>query len=224
MGGSPRGPCEPTEFLDYESDAVREFLDAVVPDRERPAREHAVDLYYAIRDGLHYEIYGADLSREGLRASSVVERKRGLCIHKSILYAACARALGIPSRLVLVDVRNHVASPRLIQLLGGDLFTYHCLASVQLDGGWLRVTPVFSERLCRLYRMAPLEFDGRSDAVFQPYDETGRSFIELVHEHGEFDDLPYETVIEGMRNAHAGLFDGATRIRSGSLVAEAGGG
>lgn len=215
--------CEPTEFLDYESAAVQGFLDGVVPERDRPAREHAVDLYYAIRDGVHYEIYGADLSREGLRASSVVERRRGLCIHKSILYAACARALGIPSQLVFVDVRNHVASPRLLRLLDGDVFTYHCLTRLHLDGRWVRATPVFSERLCRLYRMAPLEFDGRTDAVFQPYDEEGKSFIELVHEHGEFDDLPYEEVVEGMRRAHANLFDDETRIRSGSLVAEAGG-
>ena len=223
MAGPAPHLCEPTEFLDYESAEVREFVDDVIPDRDRSAREHAVDLYYAIRDGLHYEIYGADLSREGLRASSVVQRRRGLCIHKSILYAACARSLGIPSQLVLVDVRNHVASPRLLQLLGGDVFTYHCLTRLHIDGRWVRATPVFSARLCRLYRMSPLEFDGRADAVFQPYDEEGRSFIELVHEHGEFDDLPYEEVVEGMRRAHANLFDGDTRIRSGSLVAEAGG-
>jgi hypothetical protein len=223
MSAPARELCEPTEFLDYESAEVREFLESVVPDRDRPARENAVDLYYAVRDRLHYEIYGADLSREGLRASAVVRRRRGLCIHKSILYAACARALGIPSQLVLVDVRNHVASARLLRLLGGDVFTYHCLTRLHLDGRWVRATPVFSERLCRLYRMAPLEFDGRTDAVFQPYDEEGKSFMEVVREHGEFDDLPYETVVEGMQNAHAGLFDGAMRIRSGSLVTEAGG-
>ena len=185
-------------------------------------REQVVDLYYAVRDGIQYEIYGADLSRRGLRASEIIERGRGLCIHKSVVYAACARALGVPSQLVLVDVRNHVASARLRRLLGGDVFRYHCLTRHYLDGRWVKATPVFSARLCRLYRMTPLDFDGRADAVFQPYDDSGRSFIEIVHQHGAFDDLPYETVVEGLRRAHQGLFDGATRVRSGSLVAEAG--
>jgi transglutaminase-like putative cysteine protease len=221
MTASGQQLCEPTEFLDYESPPVRDFLAAAVPDPGRPARELAVDLYYAVRDGIQYEIYGADLSRRGLTAGGVVERGRGLCIHKSVLYAACARALGIPSRLILVDVRNHVASPRLMRLLGGDVFTYHCLTRLRLDGRWVKATPVFSETLCRLYRMTPLDFDGRTDAVFQPYDDEGRSVMEIVHEHGEFDDLPYERVVEGMRSAHRGIFDGSTRIRRGSLVTEA---
>lgn len=223
MTAPGRPLCEPTEFLDHESPGIRDFLARSVPDRDRPARELAVDLYYAVRDGIQYEIYGADLSRRGMRASDVVERGRGMCIHKSIVYAACARAIGVPSQLVLVDVRNHVASPRLRRLLGGDVFTYHCLTRLQIDGHWVKATPVFSKALCRLYRMTPLDFDGRADAVFQPYDDEGRSYIEIVHEHGEFDDLPYETVIEGMRSAHPGIFDGATRVRRGSLVAESAG-
>jgi hypothetical protein len=219
---SPR-LCEQTEFLDYGTAEVQDFIARALPDTARPDRELAVDLYYAVRDGVQYEIYGADLSREGLRASAVLRRGRGFCIHKSVLYAACARSLGIPSQLVLVDVRNHLASPRLRQLVGGDLFRYHALARVHLDGRWIKVTPVFSAKLCRLYRMAPLDFDGRADAIFHPFDDEGKSFIEIVHDHGEFDDLPYETVVGGLRSAHAALFAGHTRVRAGSLVAEAGG-
>jgi len=215
--------CEQTEFLDYGSREVLDFVARAVPDTARPDRELAVDLYYAVRDGIEYEIYGADLSRDGLRASAVARRGRGFCIHKSVLYASCVRSLGIPSQLVFVDVRNHLASPRLRRLVGGDVFRYHALTRVHLDGRWLRVTPVFSARLCRLYRMTPLDFDGRDDAVFHPFDEEGRSFIELVHDHGEFDDLPYDTVVGGLRSAHAALFADPTRVIAGSLVAEAAG-
>jgi len=214
--------CRPTEFLDFEAPAVREFVDRAVPDRDQTATESARALYYAVRDGIQYEIYGADLSRRGLRASEVLARGRGLCIHKSVLYAAGARALGIPSRLVFVDVRNHVASPRLKRMLGGEVFRFHCLTELRLDGQWIKATPVFSARLCQLYRMTPLEFDGRSHAVLQPYDDEGKAFMELVHEHGAFDDLPYETVLDGLRAAHAGLFDTRTQMRSGSLTGEVG--
>jgi hypothetical protein len=213
--------CRPTEFLDHESPPVRDFLARALPDRDRPDRELAVDLYYAVRDGIEYEIYGADFSRTGMRASAVVEQGRGLCIHKSILYAACTRALGIPSRLAFADVRNHVASPRLRRYLGGDVVHYHGFTQLRLDGRWVSATPVFSARLCRLYRMAPLDFDGVADAVLQPYDEHGNAHMELVREHGAFDDMPYERVVAGLRSAHPRIFAGATRVRGGSLAAEA---
>jgi transglutaminase-like putative cysteine protease len=213
--------CEPTEFLDHESPAVQSFLARTLPDRDRPASELAVDLYYAVRDGIQYEIYGIDFSRSAMRASAVVDRGRGLCIHKSILYAASARAVGIPSRLAFVDVRNHVASPRLKRFLGGDVVHYHCFTRLHLHGRWVSATPVFSASLCRLYRMTPLDFDGVTDAVLQPYDEHGDVHMEFVREHGEFDDLPYERVVAGLRSAHPRLFEGRTRVRGGSLVTEA---
>jgi hypothetical protein len=213
--------CAPTEFLDHDSPAVRDFLARTLPDRHRPVSELAVDLYYAVRDGLEYEIYGVDFSRGAMRASAIVEQRRGLCIHKSILYAACTRALGIPSRLAFADVRNHVASPRLKRYLGGDVVHYHCFTRLHLAGRWVSATPVFSARLCRLYRMTPLDFDGSTDAVLQPLDDQGKAQMEFVREHGTFDDLPYEQVIAGLRSSHPRLFEGATRLRRGSLVAEA---
>jgi transglutaminase-like putative cysteine protease len=207
-------PVGATEFLDHHTPAVREFAARAAGDTPR---ERAVDLYYLIRDGLEYEIYGADFSREALRASTIAQSTRGLCIHKSTLYAACARALDIPSRLVFGDVRNHVASPRLKRYLGGDVVHYHCYARLELDGHWVSATPVFSKRLCQLYRMTPLEFDGVHDSTLQ---ENDGSHMEVVRTHGVFDDLPYERVVAGLRAAHPNLFAGS-RVRAGSLVAEA---
>jgi transglutaminase-like putative cysteine protease len=214
--------CRPTAFLDYESPSVRTFRERVGPEDGRSERELAVELYYAVRDGIQYEIYGADLSREGMRASQVVSSRRGLCIHKSVLYAACLRAVGIPSRLVFFDVRNHLASARLTRLLGGDVFCYHCVTELYLGGRWIRATPVFNAKLCVMYRITPLEFDGEADSVLHAYDDGGRAFMEVVHRHGAFDDLPYELVIGGLTRAHPTLLEGPTRIRKGSLRAEAG--
>jgi transglutaminase-like putative cysteine protease len=213
--------CEPTEFLDYTAPAVQAFIVDAITDPSHSARNLAIDLYYAVRDRIHYEIYGADLSRAGLTASAVVTRRRGLCIHKSVLFAACARALAIPSRLVFVDVRNHLASPRLLRLLQSDVLSYHCFAEVYIGTRWIKVTPVFNEALCRLYRIKPLEFDGQNDSVLHPYDEVGRAFLEVTHEHGTFNDLPYERLTAGLISAHPALFSSPTRMRPGSLELEA---
>ncbi len=189
----------PTAFLDYESDAVQTFIDDAVTDRSTDKRTSAVELYYAVRDGVFYEVYGADLSPEGLKASRTATAKSGFCLHKSVLYAAAVRALGIPSRLVYGDVRNHLASPRLIEHIGGDVF-FHGLTQVYLDGAWVKATPVFNKMLCKLYGMAALEFDGVSDSLYHPHDKGGA--MEFLKDHGAFDDVPYDFVITTMRAKH----------------------
>lgn len=208
-----------TEFLDHDAEPVRAFAAAA---GDGTPVERAVALYRAVRDGIRYEVYGADLSRSGLRASEVLAAGGGMCLHKSVLYAAALRASGIPSRLVLTDVRNHLASARLRQLVGGDVFRFHCLVSVRLGDRWLRATPVFNRTLCRLYRMDPLEFDGHSDSLHHPFDREGRQHMEFLHTHGEFTDLPYELVINGLRAAHPRMFAASDRFAAGSLVADAG--
>ena len=215
---------QPTDFLDHESSTVREFVATALPERQELSDiEQACALYYAVRDGIRYEVYGADLSRTGLQASSVITAGTGFCVHKSIVYAAALRSVGIPSRIVYGDVRNHLASPRLRELVGGDVFRFHSLTSVYLDGKWVKATPVFNKLLCRLYKISPLDFDGRSDSLYHPYDEQGRRHMEFLHMHGEFDDVPYDMVIDGIRQAHPKLFASSAhhKTAAGSLAAEA---
>jgi transglutaminase-like putative cysteine protease len=209
-----------TEFLDHDAGPVREFALRMAGDAGSPT-ERAVALYPAVRDGVRYEVYGADLSRAGLRASGVLRTGSGMCLHKSVLYAATLRAVGVPSRLVLTDVRNHLASARLRELVGGDVFHYHCLVSVFLDGHWRKATPVFNRLLCRLYRIAPLEFDGTADSLHHPFDADGRRHMEFLRTHGEFADLPYDLVLAGLRTAHPRIFATDTTFATGSLVADA---
>jgi transglutaminase-like putative cysteine protease len=209
-----------TEFLDHTAPEVAEFVARSAPAPDASPLERTVALYYAVRDGLRYEVYGADLSRPGLRASQVLRAGSGMCLHKSVVYAAALRACGIPSRLVLTDVRNHLSSPRLRELVGGDVFRFHCLTSVYIGQRWLRATPVFNKTLCRLYKIAPLEFDGAADSVYHPWDQQGRRHMEFLHDHGEFADLPYDLVITGLRAAHPRLFAGVHRFAPGSLVSD----
>lgn len=212
-----------TEFLDYRTAPVQEFIDSVVEDRRDDKQRLAVRLYYAVRDDIFYETYGVDLSRAGLKASNVATHKQGFCLHKSVLYAACCRAVGIPARLHYGNVRNHLASERLREHVGGDIF-FHGLTAVHLNGKWVKATPVFNKLLCRLYGMKPLEFDGTADSLYHPFDEQGHRSMEFLVDHGSFADVPYEFVMENMRRNHP-LFlnvDGTGTVAGGSLAAEAG--
>jgi len=208
-----------TEFLDHESDAVRRFVARAVPDPGVTPAEKAVALYYAVRDDVFYEVYGTDLSREGLRASAIVTGGLGFCLHKSILYAAAVRSAGIPGRLLVGEVRNHLASERLRKLVGGEVFL-HWFNEIELDGRRLRVSPMFNKLLCRLYGIAPLEFDGASDALRHPFDLDGKAHMEFVGEVTEFDDLEYDTALSLMRNRHPGMFADATSVHAGGSLSD----
>ncbi|MEW2069995.1 transglutaminase family protein [Streptomyces sp. NPDC007346] len=214
-----------TDFLDHEHETVKAFVDKALKGIDRSTADPidlAVALYYAVRDGIHYEVYGADLSPQGLKASSIIDGGKGFCLHKSVLYAAACRSVGIPARLHYSDVRNHLASDRLRSYIGGDVF-FHGLATVYLDGQWLKVTPVFNKLLCRLYGMTPLEFDGRSDSLYHPFDGQGRQSMEFLTDHGDFDDVPYEFVMGNMRRKHPKFLDsdGTGTVSGGSLADEA---
>ncbi|MFE4520242.1 transglutaminase family protein [Kitasatospora sp. NPDC056783] len=209
----------PTAFLDYETDEVQAFIDHAVKDRSADRRTNAIELYYAVRDGVDYEVYGAPLSPEGLRASNTATTQSGFCLHKSALYAAAVRALGIPSRLVYGDVRNHLASPRLLEYIGGDVF-FHGLTQVNLDGRWVKATPVFNKLLCKLYGMQALEFDGINDSLYHPHG--AGAAMEFIADYGAFDDIPYEFVLENMRRKHPKFLDvrGTGTVGGGRLADE----
>ncbi|NUB45440.1 transglutaminase family protein [Fertoebacter nigrum] len=209
-----------TEFLNFADPVVADFARKALANSGDDPRQKAVDLFYAVRDGLFYEIYNADFARPAMKASAILRRRSGLCIHKSIVYAALLRREGIPARLWVTDVQNHLCSPQLAKLMGTKVFHYHVLVSLQLDGRWIKATPVFNERLCQLYGMTALEFDGVQDCVHHAFDTTGRAYMEITHEHGEFDDLPYDMILDGLREKHGAMFKTETKFKSGSLVSD----
>ncbi|MEB7884968.1 transglutaminase-like domain-containing protein [Serratia fonticola] len=212
-----------TPFLDFNAAAVQAFIKRILPPNARDKRAQAIALYYGVRDQIRYDVYDAAMDAEGLRASSVVNAASGMCIHKSLLYCATLRAIGVPARLWFADVRNHLSSPRLREYVGGDVFHFHCLVELCLDGeNWLKTTPVFNKQLCLLYKMMPLEFDGYRDSMHHPFDELGNKYMEFVKHHGSFADLPFDWLDAGLRELHPKMFNAeGKRYRQNSLIKDA---
>lgn len=206
-----------TEFLDSDSSIVQDYTRKVVGEERDPVKQ-IIKLYYAVRDKIRYEIYNIDMSREGMKASSIITNGTGFCIHKSIVFAAGSRYLGVPSRLVYDDVRNHISTAVLRDLIGGDIFRYHAHAEVYLNGRWVKSTPVFNLTLCYLFRVTPLDFDGINDSKLQPFDRAGNKYIEFLHNHGTFSDFPYDQCIRSLKLHHPRLFLDGHFTASGDLA------
>jgi transglutaminase-like putative cysteine protease len=193
-----------TPLLDADHPDVRAFAASAVGDATDPVAR-AVRLYYAVRDRLRYDPYAIEFSPDGFRASAVLARGRGFCVTKAGVLAAAARSAGIPARLGFADVRNHLATERLRQLMGTDVFYYHGYTELWLDGAWRKATPAFNVELCERFRVRPLEFDGRHDAIFHPYDADGRQHMEYLHDRGTRDDMPLDEIREAMQRLYPGF-------------------
>ncbi len=184
-------------FVDSAHPAVVAYADEHC-DHGASELVNVVHLYYAIRDGFRYNPWGVQLRRAAFQASHIVTRRRALgghCIDKANLLAACARVIGVPSRLHFVNVRNHIGTEELERQLGTDLLVFHGYAELHLEGRWVAATPAFNRSLCEHLGVPPLEFNGREDSMFQQYDPAGRRYMEYIHDYGSFADIPFELMI-----------------------------
>lgn len=184
--------------------------------------ERAVAVYYAIRDGILYDPYSADISVAGLKATTVLEEKRGWCVSKAILLAACCRALGIPARLGYADVLNHLSTEKLRQRMKTNVFYWHGYTALYLDDRWVKATPAFNIELCEKFGLKPLEFNGRDDSIYHAFDQAGNRHMEYLHDRGQFLEPP----IEAMRRTFDEYYPGwpdisdATEADFGGEVAD----
>ncbi|WNB18763.1 transglutaminase-like domain-containing protein [Marivirga arenosa] len=149
-------------------------------------------LYYAVRDGFKYDPYTLDFSKEAMRASHLVNRDYGYCVEKSCLFVAGARILGVPARLGFANVRNHIGTAKLEEILQTNTLVFHGYAEIFWNDRWLKLTPVFNESLCHMLNVEPLAFQLDDDSIFQEYDKGGGKFMEYTHQYGHFEDIPYE--------------------------------
>ncbi len=192
-----------TPALDHDHPAVAAFVGRWAG--EGPPRERARRLYYAVRDGIRYDPYAFHVTPDRLAASRTLEARAGWCVPKAVLLAACCRGAGIPARLGFADVRNHLATERLLQLTGTDLFVWHGYVAMLLEGQWVKATPAFNIEMCRRFGVLPLEFDGTADSLLQPYDARGQRHMEYVRDRGLFDDLPGAEIEAAMRATYPRL-------------------
>ncbi|MDX1816935.1 MAG: transglutaminase-like domain-containing protein [Marinobacter sp.] len=197
---------QPTAFFDYDQPDVRAWIEAQLQGVKADPIEQIKVLYLAVRDGIQYNPYVFRTDPRTFSASYALNSGETYCIPKAVLLGAAARSIGIPSRLGLADVRNHLSSPKMIEWLRSDVFRMHGFIELFINGRWVKATPAFNRQLCELMNVAPLEFDGVNDSMFQEYTESGEAHMEYVSDHGVFDDVPHDFIVSGIRSAYGHLF------------------
>lgn len=198
---------KPTPFVDSDAPEIREFTArALLSLTEPSATAKAICLFDAVRDQIKYDPFNLGVTPDDYRASRIVGKASNYCVPKAILLTAALRAAGIPAAVGFADVRNHLNSPKLADLMGTDLFIYHGYVALWLDGRMFKVTPAFNTELCQRFGVKQLIFDGKSDALFHEFDVRNQRHMEYVNDRGWFADPPIETLLEDMRTTYPKLW------------------
>lgn len=193
-------------FYNFENELIikliSEFNDESISEQKK-----AIGVYTKIRDDWKYDPYSISLSEETYRASSIAQKSTGNCVEKSILLIACLRGLGIPARLHLGKVKNHIAVERLTEKFGSNELTPHGMVNVFLSNKWLKMSPAFNQSLCVKLNVDPVEFDGENDSFLQQYTSDGNRFMEYTEDYGHFEDVPLEFMIQNLKKHYPHIFD-----------------
>jgi transglutaminase-like putative cysteine protease len=184
-----------TPTIDSDHPSIKEQVERLAPSRHRRPRESAIALFDFVRDQIRYDPYYPFYRREHYRASAILSDGRGYCVSKAALLCALARAAGIATRLGFADVRNHLATRQLIEMMGTDIFTWHGFVEFYLHGSWVKATPTFNAELCQRFDVAPLSFNGIDHAIFHQYNRSRHSFMRYLKFHGHFADIPLDQIL-----------------------------
>jgi transglutaminase-like putative cysteine protease len=185
---------KPTSTIDSDSRLIVKKADEIAGSCNT-AIDKAIRLFYWVRDEISYTPVVPMEIFDDFSASAVLQRGTGFCVEKATLLAALARAQGIPARIHLADIRNHLISERLMEALKTDLFSCHGYCELYLGGRWVKATPAFDIRMCEKNRIVPVEFDGIQDAVFHSHNLDGQPHIEYVADHGAFTNVPVDFIL-----------------------------
>ena len=197
MDSNASGFLAPTLFVDSGSSEVREFVASSLEGAGGLSQtDTAIRLFDAVRDRIRYNPFDIGTTADDYRASRIAAKPSNYCVPKAILLTAALRAAGIPAAVGFADVRNHLNSPKLAELMGTDLFIYHGYVAVWLDGRQFKVTPAFNTEMCERFGVKQLIFDGKSDALFHEFDANSQRHMEYVNDRGWFADPPIEQLLQ----------------------------
>jgi len=185
---------KPTSVIDSDTASIINQAFALT-DGEEDVAEKAKRLFYFVRDKIRYNLYVPSNKIEYFRASRILERGEGFCIQKAVLMAALSRATGIPSRLHIAAIRNHLMPEKLRDIMRGNVLPTHGYNDLYIDGRWVKAAPTFDRERCEKYRFKTVEFDGNHDATLPSHNLDGERHIEYITDYGHYDDLPFDKII-----------------------------
>ncbi|HOZ47486.1 MAG TPA: transglutaminase-like domain-containing protein [Candidatus Hydrogenedentes bacterium] len=196
----PNRCLEPTEFMDFRHEVVVSCVDRLDLAGLKP-KERAVRAFNFVRDQVPYEFF-AKVNRYEYVASHILKIKKGFCVQKAMLLATLGRAAGIPSALVVADLRDYTMPQRLVCALGSNVLESHAVTAFHLDGRWVLACPALSPDVVERRGLRLVEFTGEEDALLHSTTASGERHAEYARWRGIHADLPFDMIVSDYRKVY----------------------
>ena len=193
-------------FFSIDSPEIKRFIPKSLFSSSAADLEIAVALYYEVRDRIFYNPFKINLDFADYSVSNVIKDGEGHCIDKAGVLIACLRKMGIPAKLGLARVKNHMGTSKLEEKLKTQVLVPHGYVEVFLNEKWVKCTPAFNKELCYKLGLAPLEWDGKNDSQLQSFDESNSEFMEYLEDYGGFSEIPQELIKSLMITEYPHMF------------------
>ncbi|MDH5402499.1 MAG: transglutaminase-like domain-containing protein [Candidatus Heimdallarchaeota archaeon] len=193
-----------TWFFDYNQPEIQEILNRLNL-KNLDTIEKLRSIFYFVRDQFNYSVKNLSFEKDVFKASNTVLKKDSFCIPKAILLATMARAIGVPSRIHLVDFINHRLSDKLAELWGTRVMASHSYAELYINGKWVKSTPALDLTTCKNHGFIPVEFHPSDDGLLSSVDVNDNPHAEYVKDHGVYDDVPYELILKIIHSTYGHL-------------------
>lgn len=198
---TPEACLAPTRFIDATHPAIVAAVDDL-DIRRSPPMERARRLFELVKDRVRYE-FSAKMSEEEYVASYVLAAGRGFCVQKAVLLAALGRAAGVPTALVLSDLRDRSLPGWVTEALTTDVMHHHGLNAFWLDGAWVKADASLSPDVVERKGYRDVVFAPPEDALLAPTTLAGAPHADYVAFHGLYADLPFEQMIGAFLEAYS---------------------
>lgn len=190
-----------TWFIDLTAPAIQRVATSLdfeaLPDAER-----AMKVFRFVRDQIRYQFMAKATPGEYVATRTLADGQ-GFCVQKAVLACALGRAVGVPTAIVLADLRDRSLPERVVEAIGTDVMFHHGLNAFYVGGAWRIADASLSEDLVIRKRYRQVDFDGTEDAVLAPTTLDGRPHAEYRTIHGIYADLPFEQMARAFELAYA---------------------
>ncbi len=186
----PEECLAPTDVIESDHPLIREKAEEITSGADEVIAK-AEKLFLFVRDEIKYNFAPLLHTREDWKASRTLVRGDGFCQQKAILFAALARAVGIPSQIAFQHLKDYkLLGTRYEPYMPGGVLPYHGLTVLYLNGRWLWEDATLDYDLChrRGYRL--VEFDPHDHALLPSTDLEGKPHFEFLGNFGPYPDLP----------------------------------